>query len=98
MHTGEKIRAIREAESLTREQFGALIDVPIGTLRRYETGRIDNIGGEVLIKIVSNERFYKYMSWLMTGKTNEETGQISPSLSHDGLESISTPQKNQGAG
>ncbi|EOT8328123.1 helix-turn-helix domain-containing protein, partial [Shigella boydii] len=52
MLIGEKIRVIRESEDLTREEFCGLIDVPIGTLRRYETGRIENIGGEVLIKIV----------------------------------------------
>ena len=45
MLIGEKIRVIRESEDLTREEFCGLIDVPIGTLRRYETGRIENIGG-----------------------------------------------------
>ncbi|EPT2213410.1 TPA: helix-turn-helix domain-containing protein, partial [Escherichia coli] len=48
MFIGEKIRVIRESEGLTREEFCELIDVPIGTLRRYETGRIENVGGEAL--------------------------------------------------
>ncbi|EPT2213192.1 transcriptional regulator, partial [Escherichia coli] len=38
-------------------------------------------------------RFFKYMNWLMTGKTNEAAGQISPTLSPDGPESTSPSQK-----
>ncbi|WP_089600217.1 helix-turn-helix domain-containing protein [Escherichia coli] len=98
MLIGEKIRVIRESEDLTREEFCGLIDVPIGTLRRYETGRIENIGGEVLIKIVNHPRFFKYMNWLMTGKTNEAAGQISPSLSPDGPKSTSPSQKPRKTG
>ncbi|CAK0669535.1 TPA: helix-turn-helix domain-containing protein [Escherichia coli] len=93
MFIGEKIRVIRESEGLTREEFCELIDVPIGTLRRYETGRIENVGGEALVKIVNHPRFFKYMNWLMTGKTNEAAGQISPTLSPDGPESTSPSQK-----
>ncbi|EBS4546053.1 helix-turn-helix domain-containing protein [Salmonella enterica] len=96
MIIGEKIRSIREAEELTREEFCALIDVPIGTLRRYETGRIENIGSDTLVKIVNHPRFFKYMNWLMTGTTNEAAGQISPSLSPDGQVNTShsqTPRK-----
>ncbi|MFP1452111.1 helix-turn-helix domain-containing protein [Escherichia coli] len=65
---GEKIRVIRESEDLTREEFCGLIDVPIGTLRRYETGRIENIGGEVLIKIVNHPRFFKVHELAYDGK------------------------------
>lgn len=53
----------------------------MGTLRRYETGRIENIGGDVLIKIVNHASFHKYMNWLMTDKTDEGAGQIAPALS-----------------
>ncbi|EHI3194636.1 helix-turn-helix domain-containing protein [Salmonella enterica] len=93
MIIGEKIRSIREAENLTREEFCSLIDVPVGTLRRYETGRIENIGSDTLIKIVNHPRFFKYMHWLMTDKTNEVAGQICPSLSPDGQERTSPSQK-----
>lgn len=92
MIIGEKIRSIREAEGLTREEFSALIDVPIGTLRRYETGRIENVGSDTLVKIVNHPRFFKYMHWLMTDKTNEAAGQISPSLSPDGQVNTSHSQ------
>ncbi|EOV0286657.1 helix-turn-helix domain-containing protein [Salmonella enterica] len=92
MIIGEKIRSIREAEGLTREEFSTLIDVPTGTLRRYETGRIENVGSDTLVKIVNHPRFFKYMNWLMTGKTNEAAGQISPSLSPDGQVNTSHSQ------
>lgn len=88
MHAGKKIRAIRESEGLTREEFSGLLDIPIGTMRRYETGRIENIGGEVLFKITNHPRFKKYTMWLMTGDTNEYYGQVSPALSPDGQETI----------
>ncbi|EKN3970327.1 helix-turn-helix transcriptional regulator [Yersinia enterocolitica] len=88
MHAGKKIRAIRESEGLTREEFSGLLDIPIGTMRRYETGRIENIGGEVLFKITNHPRFKKYTMWLMTGDTNEDYGQVSPALSPDGQETI----------
>lgn len=86
MSIGKKIRLIREAEDLTREQFCSLIDIPVGTLRRYETEKISNVGGDVLVKIVNHPQFFKYMNWLMTGKTNEAAGQISPSLSPNGCD------------
>ncbi|HAT1685470.1 TPA: helix-turn-helix domain-containing protein [Klebsiella oxytoca] len=98
MVIGEKIRSIRESEGLTREEFCTLIDVPVGTLRRYETGRIENIGSDTLVKIVNHPRFFKYMNWLMTGKTNEAAGQISPSLSPDGQESTSPSQTTRRTG
>ncbi|HFO6410042.1 TPA: helix-turn-helix domain-containing protein [Escherichia coli] len=98
MLIGEKIRVIREFEDLTREEFCGLIDVPIGTLRRYETGRIENVGSDVLVKIVNHPRFFKYMNWLLTGKTNEAVGQISPALSPDGPESTSSSLKPRKTG
>ncbi|EEQ7768479.1 transcriptional regulator [Escherichia coli] len=98
MLIGEKIRVIREFEDLTREEFCGLIDVPIGTLRRYETGRIENVGSDVLVKIVNHPRFFKYMNWLLTGKTNEAAGQISPALSPDGPESTSSSLKPRKTG
>lgn len=90
MNLGEKIRAIREAEGLTREEFGELLMIPVGTLRRYETGRIENVGGEVLVKIVSHPNFHKYMNWLMTDRTDETIGQIAPTLSPNGHENTSS--------
>ncbi|UAN54241.1 helix-turn-helix transcriptional regulator [Serratia sp. JSRIV002] len=98
MSVGEKIRAIREAESLTREEFGVLLDIPIGTLKRYETNRIGSVGGDVLMKIAQHPQFTKYTMWLMTGNIAPEVDQISPALSPDGQNSISSPQNGQKAG
>lgn len=98
MSVGEKIRAIRESEGLTRDEFGAALDIPIGTLKRYETNRIGSIGGDVLMKITQHVQFKKYTMWLMTGDVAPEIGQISPALSPDGLGSTSNHQKGQKAG
>ncbi|HEJ9057254.1 TPA: helix-turn-helix transcriptional regulator [Serratia fonticola] len=95
---GSKIREIREAEGLSREDFSALTGVPAGNLKRYETDRIKSIGSDFLLKITQHDKFKKYTMWLMTGDIAPEIGQISPALSPDGSESISSPQKGQKAG
>lgn len=98
MSVGEKIRAIRESEGLTREEFGVLLDIPIGTLKRYETNRIGSVGGDVLMKIAQHPQFIKYTLWLMTGSIAPESGQISPVLSPDGHDCTSNNQKGQKVG
>lgn len=75
---GEKLRLIREAEGLSREEFEQLTGVPAGNLKRYETGRIKSIGSEFLIKVTRHQQFMKYTLWLMTDQTAPESGQISP--------------------
>jgi transcriptional regulator with XRE-family HTH domain len=78
---GEKIRAIRDAEGLTRQQFFELTGIPAGTQKYYETGRVESIG-DILLKITQHSRFAKYTLWLMTDKTAPEAGQIAPALAH----------------
>jgi transcriptional regulator with XRE-family HTH domain len=83
---GEKIRAIRDAEGLTRQQFFELTGIPAGTQKYYETGRVESIGSDILLKITQHSRFAKYTLWLMTDKTasswSNRTG-----LAHIGPES-----------
>ncbi|MGK5615106.1 helix-turn-helix domain-containing protein [Proteus mirabilis] len=98
MNIGKKLRLIREAEGLSREQMRELAGIPIGTMRRYETGRIENVGSDAIVKILSHPRFEKYTLWLMTGKTNEIVGQIAPSLSPDGHENTQNLLKASNAG
>ncbi|WP_261151817.1 helix-turn-helix domain-containing protein [Serratia ficaria] len=95
---GKKIRAIRDAEGLTRQEFFELTGIPVGTQKFYETGRRDGVGSEVLFKITQHNRFEKYTLWLMTGKTSEAVGQISPALSPDGQDNTSNNQSGQKAG
>ena len=98
MSIGEKIRAVREAEGLTRVQFFELTGIPSGTQKYYETGRVESIGSDILLKITQHPRLEKYMMWLMSDKTSEAAGQISPALSPDGQNDISSPQSNQKVG
>ena len=80
MNLGKKLKAIRLAESLEREEMAQLVDIPRGTLRNYEQG-IRDPKGETLTKITNTERFEKYTFWLMTGKVLPESGQVCPDFS-----------------
>lgn len=95
---GKKIRAVRDAEGLTRIQFFELTGIPAGTQKYYETGRVESIGSDILLKITQHPRFEKYMMWLMSDKTAEAAGQISPALSPDGQNAISNNQSGQKVG
>ncbi|WP_283603005.1 helix-turn-helix domain-containing protein [Serratia proteamaculans] len=95
---GSKIREIREAEGLSREEFAVLTGVPAGNLKRYETDRIKSVGSEFLLMITQHQRFKKYAMWLMTGDVAPEVGQISPVLSPNGYPSSSSDQKGKKVG
>ncbi|SES35801.1 hypothetical protein SAMN04487958_1195 [Vreelandella subterranea] len=73
----EKIRQIREVETSGRAEFSQLIGIPKKTLENIElTGRAPK--GEMLEAIC--QQWPKYTLWLMTGRTDEECGQVSPEL------------------
>lgn len=97
MTLSEKIKSIRRAEGLSQSQFCELIDLSINTLKKYEGGHFEP-GGNALTKITQHPRFEKYTLWLMTDKTSEAAGQISPALSPDGHDDTSDHQKGQKAG
>ncbi|STI99105.1 gpC [Escherichia coli] len=86
---GEKIRMIRDAEGLSRQQFFELTGIPAGTQKYYETGRVEKIGSDILLKITLHSQFSKYALWLMTDNIAPESGQIAPPLSPDGHEKCS---------
>lgn len=74
---GEKIRALREAEGMGRQEFSDLTGIPKNTLIRLEQGK-NAPSGKVLMQITS--AFHKYTLWLMTDQVSEEAGQISPQI------------------
>lgn len=82
---GEKIRLMRKAEGMTRKELAKLIDVSYGSLTNYETKGVLTTE-TILLKLTNHPRFQKYALWLMTGKTSEAAGQISPPLSLSGSE------------
>ncbi|EHK2736537.1 helix-turn-helix transcriptional regulator [Salmonella enterica] len=86
-----KLKAIRESEGLSQAKFADLIGIAVGTVKQYETG-IRGVGTEVLLKVTMHPQLKKYTTWLMSDETNEAAGQISPSLSPDGLEHTSPSQ------
>ncbi|MEJ4043935.1 helix-turn-helix domain-containing protein [Erwinia sp. SLM-02] len=95
---GKKVRSVREAEGLTRGQFFELTGIPEGTQKYYETGRVESVGSDILLKITLHPQFQKYALWLVTDTTSEASGQISPALSPDGQSSTSSRRKDQKAG
>ena len=95
---GEKIRARRDAEGLTRQQFFELTGIPAGTQKYYETGRVESIGSDILLKITQHSRFAKYTLWLMTDKTAPQAGQIAPALAHIGPESTGSDRSEKQTG
>ncbi|EFJ5826601.1 TPA: helix-turn-helix transcriptional regulator [Escherichia coli] len=82
---GEKIRLMRKAEGMTRKELAELIGVSYGSLTNYETKGVLTTE-TILLKLTNHPRFQKYALWLMTGKTSEAAGQISPHLSLSGSE------------
>ncbi|WP_336195371.1 helix-turn-helix transcriptional regulator [Hafnia paralvei] len=94
---GEKLKAIRVSEGLTQPAFSELTGVSLGAIRNYETGQRD-VGLSIIDKVINHPRFEKYMMWLMSNKTSEAAGQISPALSPNGQEGISSTQKDQKVG
>ncbi|MBE0489925.1 MAG: helix-turn-helix transcriptional regulator [Halomonas sp.] len=74
---GEKIREIREAEGMGRQEFSDVTGIPKNTLIRLEQGK-----NEPSAKVLSQvcKEFGKYTVWLMADQVNEEAGQISPGI------------------
>ncbi len=94
---GTKLRAMRIAEGMTQQQLSDLSGIGLGTIKNYETGQ-KMAGIKVIEQILALPNFEKYALWLMTGKSSEAAGQISPSLSPDGHDDTSDHQKGQKAG
>lgn len=97
MKLSEKIKAIRTAEGLSQTKFCEIMEMSISTLKKYEGGHAEP-GGGALTKITQHPRFEKYTLWLMTDKTLEAVGQISPVLSPNGQDVTPNFQKGHKAG
>lgn len=93
----DKLKSIRASEGITQKRFSELTGIALSTIKNYESGQAD-VGIKVIDSVLSNPQFEKYTLWLMTGNVAPEAGQISPTLSPDGLESTSKPRKAQKAG
>lgn len=73
---GQKIRKIREAKGLSREDFCYITRIRFATLTQIETGRTKNPSVETPIAVC--KAFPEFTLWLMTDTTNPEAGQIAP--------------------
>ncbi|EFC3040725.1 TPA: helix-turn-helix transcriptional regulator [Escherichia coli] len=93
----KKLKEIRKSEGLTQAEFADVTGINLGTIKNYESGKRE-VGLSVVDRVINSKDFEKYTIWLMTGKTNEAAGQISPSLSPDGPENTSSFQKSRKTG
>ncbi|PHM38556.1 helix-turn-helix domain-containing protein [Xenorhabdus innexi] len=85
MNISEKLKAIRITEGLTQMQLCEIMDISISTFKKIEAGYNDPALA-TLMKITNHPKFEKYTLWLLTDKIAPESGQISPTLSPDGVE------------
>lgn len=93
----KKLKAIRIAEGHTQASFAELTGINVGTIKNYESGKRE-VGLSVIDRVLGTADFKKYMMWLMSDDIAPEVGQISPALSPDGSERISTRQSAKKAG
>ncbi|MGS1814101.1 helix-turn-helix domain-containing protein [Klebsiella oxytoca] len=93
----EKLKQIRNAEGMSQKAFAEITGINIGSIKNYESGKRE-VGLSVVDRVLGTRDFKKYTLWLMTGETQPESGQISPTLSPDGQESISSHQSGKKAG
>lgn len=85
----ERLRLIIEDEGLSQRQFAELIDIPLGSLEHYLSGKREAKQG-VVSRITNHPRLQKYTLWLMTETTAPESGQVCPAFSNQG-----TPKTSQ---
>ena len=64
MKTGDKIRVLREQAGYTLEQLGDRVGVGKSTVRKWETGAIENMGRDKIAKLA--EVFDVSPTWLIT--------------------------------
>lgn len=77
MNIGEQIRAIREAEGLTRKEFEEKTGMRLETLSGVE--RSTRMPSADKIKAIC-KAFPQYTLWLMADQINIDAGQISPDI------------------
>lgn len=77
MELSAKLKAVRLQEGLTQMQLCDLLGFSLSTYKKYELG-LAEMGSPALLKVTQNERFKKYVLWLMTDDVAPECGQISP--------------------
>ena len=93
----EKLRQIRKAEGITQKVFAELTGLALGTIKSYEAGH-QSARSEIVERVVSVPKFEKYTLWLMTDKTAPIAGQVSPTLSPDGLGNTTSSRSTRKTG
>lgn len=71
----DRIRAIREAEGLSRQAAAEMAGIPLRTLEGIEQKRRVP-GGDILEKVATT--WPKYAYWLVTGEQLNQIGQVCP--------------------
>ncbi|CAM4263417.1 helix-turn-helix domain-containing protein [Pseudoalteromonas maricaloris] len=91
MSIGEKFKMIRNKTGLNQQKFADLVGISISSYKKYESGHSE-VGAPPLLAVANHPDLKKYTLWLMTGETNPEAGQVSPSDHIDKSESLTAEQ------
>lgn len=93
----KKLLCIRKAENLTQQRFSDLTQIPLNTIKKYETGQ-QPAGASTMESVIQTDEFKKYAMWLTINETFEAAGQISPPLSPYGQEKETSPRSERKTG
>jgi transcriptional regulator with XRE-family HTH domain len=74
---GIKIKRIRKALNLTREEFASMLAIPVSTLKNYEL-QYRSVSSDALVSLCSHPIMHRYTIWLMSNRTNLPAGQVEP--------------------
>lgn len=78
MELAEKLKAIRLKEGLTQAELCEVTGISLSSYKKYELALRLEVSSVALLKITHQQRFKKYVLWLMTGDTAPDCGQVSP--------------------
>ncbi|MBQ4836805.1 helix-turn-helix transcriptional regulator [Pseudoalteromonas luteoviolacea] len=71
-----RLKTLRQHFGFSQANFAQLIEVPMGTYRRYEDDR--DTPFSVVEKVINRPEFKPYGYWLTTGETQPSVGNIAP--------------------
>ncbi|KZN61538.1 helix-turn-helix transcriptional regulator [Pseudoalteromonas luteoviolacea] len=71
-----RLKQLRLFLNLSQTKFAEMVEVPMGSYRRYEEDR--DAPSSVIAKIVSHPQCKVYGYWLITGETQPHAGNIAP--------------------
>ena len=80
MTFGNRLKKMIQEEGVSQKTFADEIDMSLGAIEGYIMERRDP-ANKFFVNIANNDKYSKYLVWLLTGKVNPCAGQICPAFS-----------------